>query len=38
MSGFPSTGEAHLNWSLITFMTRRLTRRSPRVDSWKKAP
>ncbi|MFF3275960.1 hypothetical protein ACFYWU_34230 [Streptomyces chrestomyceticus] len=28
----PQHSEAHLNWSLITTMTRRLTRKSPRHD------
>ncbi|MFE7296488.1 transposase [Streptomyces sp. NPDC057579] len=32
----PQHSEAHLNWALITMMTRRLPRRSPRTDSWAK--
>jgi hypothetical protein len=32
----PQHSEAHLNWALITMMTRRLTRQSPRTDSWSK--
>ncbi|MYW06743.1 transposase [Streptomyces sp. SID3343] len=34
----PQIGEAHLNWSLITLMTRRLSRKGPRTDSWTKKP
>lgn len=32
----PQHSEAHLTWSLITLMTRRLTRKGPRTDSWTK--
>ena len=32
----PQHSEAHLNWALITMMTRRLTRKSPRTDSWER--
>ncbi|KPI20969.1 transposase IS4 family protein [Actinobacteria bacterium OK006] len=32
----PQHSEAHLNWALITMMTRRLTRKSPRTDNWTK--
>ncbi|MFE5549977.1 IS5 family transposase [Streptomyces sp. NPDC056534] len=32
----PQHSEAHLNWTLITVMTRRLTRRGPRTDRWNK--
>ncbi len=32
----PQHSEAHLNWALITMMTRRLTRKSPRTDRWTK--
>nr|WP_308040831.1 IS5 family transposase [Streptomyces sp. PSKA30] len=32
----PQHSEAHLNWSLITLMTRRLTRKGTRTDSWDK--
>lgn len=31
----PQHSEAHLNWALITMMTRRLTRKSPGTD-WTK--
>lgn len=31
----PQRSEAHLNWALITMMTRRLTRKSPHT-SWTK--
>ncbi len=34
----PQNSEAHLNWALITLMTRRLTRRGPRADWSKKQP
>lgn len=34
----PQHSEAHLNWTLITLMTRRLIRKSPRRDSWSKKP
>jgi hypothetical protein len=34
----PQHSEAHLNWALITMMTRRLTRKSPRTSSWTKKP
>lgn len=34
----PQHSEAHLNWSLITLMTRRLSRTGPRTDSWTKKP
>ncbi|MGW7314722.1 IS5 family transposase [Streptomyces sp. NPDC054865] len=35
----PQHGEAHINWTLITLMTRRLTRGGkPRTDSWTKKP
>lgn len=30
--------EAHLNWAFITMMTRRLTRKSPRTDTWSRKP
>jgi len=30
----PQHSEAHLNWALITMMTRRLTRKSPRTSQW----
>ncbi|MGW3465868.1 transposase [Streptomyces olivaceoviridis] len=30
--------EAHLNWAVITTMTRRLTRKSPRTDTWSRKP
>ncbi len=30
----PQHSEAHLNWALITVMTRRLTRKSPRTSQW----
>lgn len=30
----PQHSEAHLNWALITMMTRRLTRESPRTSPW----
>ena len=33
----PQHSEAHLNWSLITLMTRRLTRKKPASD-WAKKP
>jgi hypothetical protein len=32
----PQHSEAHLNWALITMMTRRLTRKSPRAGWTKK--
>ncbi|MFF6981301.1 hypothetical protein ACFZAV_27230 [Streptomyces sp. NPDC008343] len=32
----PQPSAAHLDWALITMMTRRLTRRSPRTDNWTK--
>ncbi|MFE9445404.1 transposase [Streptomyces sp. NPDC006602] len=32
----PQHSEAHLNWALITMMTRRLTRKSPRTSQWAK--
>ena len=32
----PQHSEAHLNWALITMMTRRLTRKSPRTSQWTK--
>ncbi|MDO0910556.1 hypothetical protein QQM39_06705 [Streptomyces sp. DT2A-34] len=32
----PQHSEAHLNSALITTMTRRLTRKSPRTDNWTK--
>ncbi|WP_342354227.1 IS5 family transposase [Streptomyces inhibens] len=34
----PQHSEAHLNWALITVMTKRLTRKSARTDSWTKNP
>lgn len=34
----PQHSEAHLNWALITMMTRRLTRKSPRTSQWTKKP
>ncbi|MFE1877791.1 transposase [Streptomyces sp. NPDC059496] len=35
----PQHSEAHLNWSLITLMTRRITRGGkPRADRWDKKP
>ncbi|MGW6569725.1 transposase [Streptomyces sp. NPDC054975] len=34
----PQHGEAHINWTLITVMTRRLTRKGPRTDSWTRKP
>ncbi|MGW7244650.1 transposase [Streptomyces sp. NPDC054804] len=34
----PQHSEAHLNWALITMMTRRLTRKSPRTDTWSRKP
>lgn len=30
----PQHSEAHLNWALITMMTRRLTRKNPRTSQW----
>ncbi|MFD8259594.1 hypothetical protein ACFV19_11755 [Streptomyces griseoluteus] len=33
----PQHSEAHLNWALITMMTRRLTRRKP-APGWAKKP
>ncbi|REK88444.1 hypothetical protein DY245_21245 [Streptomyces inhibens] len=30
----PQHSEAHLNWALITVMTKRSTRKGPRTDSW----
>ncbi|MFF3782225.1 hypothetical protein [Streptomyces sp. NPDC001933] len=32
----PQHAEAHLNWVFITLMTRRLSRKGPRTDSWTK--
>ncbi len=34
----PQHGEAHINWTLITLMTRRLTRKGPRTDGWARKP
>lgn len=34
----PQHSEAHLTWSLITLMTRRLTRKGPRTDTWTRRP
>lgn len=34
----PQHSEAHLNWALITMMTRRLIRKSPRTSQWTKKP
>ncbi|MGW7441721.1 IS5 family transposase [Streptomyces sp. NPDC054849] len=34
----PQNSEAHLNWSLITLMTRRIARKGPRTDSWTRKP
>lgn len=34
----PQHGEAHINWTLITLITRRLTRKGPSTDSWTKKP
>lgn len=34
----PQHSEAHLNWALITVMTRRLTRKNPCADAWIKKP
>lgn len=34
----PQHSEAHLTWSLITLMSRRLARKGPRTDSWTKKP
>ncbi|MDH6604563.1 hypothetical protein M2164_000198 [Streptomyces sp. SAI-208] len=34
----PQHAEAHLNWALITMMTRRLGRKSPRTSQWRKGP
>jgi transposase len=34
----PQHSEAHLNWALITMMTRRHTRKSPRTDTWSRKP
>lgn len=33
----PQHSEAHLNWALITTMTRRLTRKNPRTSQWTKS-
>jgi hypothetical protein len=33
----PQHSEAHLNWALITLMTRRLTRKKP-TAGWSKKP
>jgi transposase len=32
----PQHSEAHLDWALITTMTRRLTRKSPQTSQWRK--
>lgn len=34
----PQQSEAHLNWALITTMTPRLTRKSPRTSQWTTKP
>ncbi|MYT25686.1 transposase, partial [Streptomyces sp. SID7760] len=34
----PQHSEAHLNRALITMTTRRLTRKSPRADTWSRKP
>ncbi|WP_193475523.1 hypothetical protein [Streptomyces griseomycini] len=34
----PQHSKAHLNWALITTMTRRLTRKNSQATKWTKKP